>query len=252
MWLHMRIVPVLDLMHGVVVRGIGGRRHEYRPIVSRLTASSAPLDVAGAFQEEFGFKSLYLADLDAIGGESPAWAVYEALRRLGLALWVDAGVRDAAMARQLADTGIDRVVIGLETVRGLHELAKACHELGDRLVFSLDLKSGQPLGAISSWGTNEASKIAAHAVEAGVRRLLVLDLSQVGSNTGTGTEDLCRALSCRHPGLDVAAGGGIRDLADLRRLEVRGVSTALVASALHDGTLRREHLAALRSPLDGC
>jgi phosphoribosylformimino-5-aminoimidazole carboxamide ribotide isomerase len=252
MWLHMRIVPVLDLMHGVVVRGIGGRRHEYRPILSRLTASAAPGDVARTFREEFGFNLLYLADLEAIGGDSPAWAVYDALRRDGFALWVDAGIRDAVAACQLAEVGVDSVVIGLETVRGPHELARACHDLGNRVVFSLDLKSGQPLGALATWGSRDTNEIATRAIEAGVGRVLVLDLAQVGSGTGTGTEELCRTLSSRHPGLELAAGGGVRDLADLRRLAACGVSTTLVASALHDGRLCREHLAELRSPLDSC
>src|SRR5579872_5647704 len=47
----MRIVPVLDLLGGVVVRGVGGRRREYRPVVSRLTPSCDPLDVARAFAD---------------------------------------------------------------------------------------------------------------------------------------------------------------------------------------------------------
>ena len=33
----MRVIGVLDLKGGVVVRGVAGRRHEYRPIVSPLS-----------------------------------------------------------------------------------------------------------------------------------------------------------------------------------------------------------------------
>ena len=62
----MPILPVLDLKQGQVVRGIAGRREEYRPIVSKLTTSSRPLDVARAFREHFRFDELYVADLDAI------------------------------------------------------------------------------------------------------------------------------------------------------------------------------------------
>src|SRR5437660_464634 len=32
----MRVLPVLDLLGGQVVRGVGGQRHQYRPVVSRL------------------------------------------------------------------------------------------------------------------------------------------------------------------------------------------------------------------------
>jgi phosphoribosylformimino-5-aminoimidazole carboxamide ribotide isomerase len=252
MWLHMRIVPVLDLMHGVVVRGVGGRRDEYRPIVSQLVASVEPVSVARAFRGHFGFRTLYLADLDAIGGEQPAWTVYEALRQAGFGLWVDAGVSDVGKVRQLAAVGLESIVIGLETLRDAENLAAACHEFGERIVFSLDLKQRQPIAVAPDWRGLTAADIVSRAVDAGVRRLLVLDLAQVGSGSGTGTEVLCRALSAAYPNLNLAAGGGIRGLADLRRLATCGVSTALVASALHDGTLCHEHLAELRSPLDGC
>ncbi|HKI34254.1 MAG TPA: HisA/HisF-related TIM barrel protein [Gemmataceae bacterium] len=246
----MRIIPVLDVMGGVVVRGVGGRRHEYHPIVSRLTPACTPREVAAAFREHFGSSVLYLADLDAITGAQPALALYESLRREGFALWVDAGVRDAEGAQPIAAAGVEGIVIGLETVAGPGELARACGDLGSRVVFSLDLKGGEPLGNLSAW-RRDAQGIAAQAVAAGVRRLLVLDLLRVGEGSGFGTEKLCRALASDHPGVELAAGGGVRGVADLRRLRDCGVGTALVASALHDGTLRRQDLDELRAPLDG-
>jgi phosphoribosylformimino-5-aminoimidazole carboxamide ribotide isomerase len=246
----MRIIPVLDVMGGVVVRGIGGRRHEYRPVESRLTASTAPLGVARAFREHFGLGELYLADLDAIGGAGPAATQYEALRREGFALWVDAGVRDAGAARRMASLGVEGVVIGLETVRGPEELARACDDLGGRVVFSLDLKAGEPLGNRPAWRHQDARGIAAEAIAVGVRRLLVLDLFRVGEGGGLRTEALCAALVTEHRGVELAAGGGVRDVTDLRRLRGCGVGAALVASALHNGSLTRRDLDELRAPFD--
>ena len=49
----LRIIPVLDLQAGQVVRGIAGERQNYLPIVSRLTTSSRPLGIAQAFRAEF-------------------------------------------------------------------------------------------------------------------------------------------------------------------------------------------------------
>ena len=43
-----RLIPVLDLMNGKVVRAVGGRRDEYRPVVSTLTPSTEPVEVAMA------------------------------------------------------------------------------------------------------------------------------------------------------------------------------------------------------------
>jgi phosphoribosylformimino-5-aminoimidazole carboxamide ribotide isomerase len=234
----MRIVPVLDVTAGVVVRGIAGRRSEYRPIVSRLTTSTRPTDVAEAFRTHFGLNHLYLADLDAIAGAAPALDLYRDLWSRGFGLWVDAGVRDATDAQLLIDASLE-VVVGLETVRGpetLQQLVKRCGP--ERIIFSLDLKEGQPLGDVSAWREPEAEAIAAEVFALGVRRLIVLDLARVGVIGGTGTEALCQRLAAIHPEAELIAGGGVRGAADLRRLEECGVSSALVASALHDGHLQ--------------
>src|SRR5712691_3128794 len=99
----MRIIPVLDLKAGKVVRGIGGRREDYRPIASRLTPSCHPVDVAVAFRTHFGLAQLYLADLDAIAGALPDLATYGSLQSNGFRLWVDAGIHEAEMAGRLAE-----------------------------------------------------------------------------------------------------------------------------------------------------
>ena len=237
----MRILPVLDLLAGQVVRGVAGRRQEYRPVVSRLTPSSRPLDVARAFREHFGLAELYLADLDAIAGAEPAWAAYAALRADGFRLWVDAGVREPGRAGKLAAAEVEQIILGLETVAGPAVLAAAVTRWSrERVVFSLDLKGGVPLGDRSGWGRSNAEAVAAEAVAAGVGGLIVLDLARVGGGGGTGTEELCARLVAAHPQVAVIAGGGVRDAADLRRLRDCGVGAVLVASALHDGRLSRE------------
>src|SRR5436190_11036951 len=98
----MLILPVLDLKNGQVVRGLAGRRHEYQPIVSRLTASCCPVEVACAFRAHFALTELYVADLDAIEGAPPAVRVYTALRSEGFRVWIDAGVRSVANMAPLA------------------------------------------------------------------------------------------------------------------------------------------------------
>jgi phosphoribosylformimino-5-aminoimidazole carboxamide ribotide isomerase len=239
----MRIVPVLDLKGGQIVRGIGGRRDEYRPVVSGLIDSSAPVDVAAAFRDRLGLSELYVADLDAIAGASPARETYTALHALGCDLWVDAGLRVSGQAEALIAAGVARVVAGLETLDGPRELARLCERYRERVVFSLDLKEGRPLDNRSAWGTASAWEVASRAVERGASCVLVLDLARVGGGSGTGTEDLCRRLAGAYPGVEIAAGGGVRGPDDLRRLRTCGVRAVLVASALHDGRLTRTDLA---------
>jgi phosphoribosylformimino-5-aminoimidazole carboxamide ribotide isomerase len=238
-----RVIPVLDLKEGAVVHGVAGQRHEYAPFVTPLSSSSAPLDIARAFRQTFGLLELYVADLDAITKRTPALATYHQLHDAGCRVWVDAGIRNAAGAEAIAASGVSRLVIGLETVEGPSVIQELCRVYGsERVVFSLDLKAGKPLGDLSRWRGRDAWSIVTEAVACGVGAVIVLDLVRVGTGTGTGADDLCRHLATSYPNIEVVTGGGIRDQQDLLRLRDIGVSAALVATALHHGGLTRQDI----------
>ncbi|HUY36496.1 MAG TPA: HisA/HisF-related TIM barrel protein [Pirellulales bacterium] len=245
----MRVIPVIDLMKRLVVRGVAGRRDEYRPIQSPLCDDPSPLAVARALVERFAFQELYLADLDAIAGAEPAWDVYAQLADCGLDLWVDAGLSGPSSAKRLAEwTTSNRplaaVIAGLESLPDAGALRAMVERVGpERLVFSLDLKAAAPLTMAPAWREHDADAIASLAGEAGVRRLIVLDLSRVGTGTGAGTESLCRRLRRLDADWEITAGGGVRGRADIAALADAGCDAALVASALHDGRLTPDDMA---------
>lgn len=234
---RMQILPVLDIQQGQVVRGVGGRRHEYRPIVSKWTQSTQPLALAQAMRHAYGFKRFYLADLDAIGGAPLSAELYATLLERGFELAVDAGMRGTEDGRRLLECGV-HCVVGLESVSGPETLRELlAHSNPNQVIFSLDLKHGEPLGNLSGWRAPDVWSIVQQAMEIGLRRLIVLDLARVGEGQGVGTEDLCRRVKESFPHVELIAGGGVRGLEDLRTLEACGVDWALVASALHDGRL---------------
>lgn len=244
------ILPVLDLMQGQIVRGVAGQRDAYRPIESTLVCSSDPLAVAQAFRSHFGFTEFYLADLDAIQHGQPALGVYRALQNDGFRLWIDAGLRTSqdATLTALLEADVASIIVGSESVAGPEELQRIV-ELAhaDRVVFSLDLKAGQPLGRTDLWPPGDAWSIAEHAISAlGIRRLIVLDLACVGVGAGIGTEALCIRLKQTFPAIELIAGGGVRNSDDVFRLLVLGIDRVLVASALHDGRLTAYDLRSLQ------
>ncbi len=245
----MRIIPVIDLLGGVVVRGVAGNRESYRPIESRLACDVSPEDVARAIHERFRLDTFYVADLDAIAGAEPAWDIYWGLAPSAASLWIDAGLADSARAHRLAGFvatfgGESRVICGLESLPDAGSLAEFIAIVGaERLVFSLDLKQGRPLSTISAWREAGAEEIAAEALEAGVRRMIVLDLAQVGVYGGAGALRLCETIRGLDPGLELITGGGVRSLADIQTLANVGCDAVLVASALHDGRITPGDLA---------
>ena len=237
----MNIIPVIDLKAGLVVRGVAGRREEYRPIVSQLVSEPSPQAVAQALAQQFGFQDVYIADLDAIGGKPPSLRAYREIMACGLTPWIDAGVATVEAAQSLLDLG--KIIVGLETLKSdaeLRRIVDACS--GERVIFSLDLKGGRPITSIDAWREASPDEIADRAIQSGVRRLIVLDLADVGVGQGTGTLELVERLHARHPQVEITAGGGVRGIYDLRRLATAGCSSALVASALHDGRLTPEEV----------
>ena len=242
---EMQLLPVVDIQNGIVVRGVAGQRARYQPIESCLTGSHEVVAVAEAIRNAFGLHQLYVADLDAIQHNRPHLAMYAALSRCGFSISVDAGLRDTARADELLDAGANSVIAGLETIPGFDLLQELVSRFGqERVVFSLDLHAGSPIYS-TTWGNRrpgEAPAIAAGAFEAGIRRMIVLDLAAVGSGGGLATLPLCRELRHRFPAMELTTGGGVRGVNDLRELEATGVDAALVASALHNGAITPSHL----------
>ncbi|MGH8753896.1 MAG: HisA/HisF-related TIM barrel protein, partial [Burkholderiales bacterium] len=142
----MKIIPVLDLMQGQVVRAMGGERKRYRPVESGLCAGSNALDIACALLELYPFPALYVADLDAIQKNGSNAAVIEKLyqRFPRLELWVDSGIGDVSGFAAWQEQRIGHAVIGSESFPETALLSAVCAS-GDALypLLSLDFKGAR-------------------------------------------------------------------------------------------------------------
>lgn len=246
----MKIIPVLDILNQTVVRGIAGQRETYQPIQSGLTRSSNPVEIARALRDEFDFHEFYVADLDAIQQQRLNLELYQGLLEAGFTFLLDCGLHFAADSQPLTKMKGITLVAGLETLESPQELKQLVQNWGAAsTVFSLDLKQGKPVRNRSSdnlFATiNDPLEIAELSIQQGVNQMILLDLANVGTGLGTGTETLCRTLRNRHPALKLITGGGIRSLDDLQAQAEQGADAVLVASALHDGRLEREAVRSL-------
>ena len=145
----MEIIPVIDLKRGQVVRARLGRREEYRPIETPLSATSDPIDVARGLLSLFPFATLYIADLDAIesaGSNDEAIALIRAALP-DLSLWVDNGMDQAGAARRWLAAGWGSLVIGSESQKDPQLLGALADE--SRVVLSLDFRGDAFQGAPS-------------------------------------------------------------------------------------------------------
>ena len=240
----MRVIPVIDLKGGVAVHAVRGDRERYRPLRSRIAAGPDPVHLTRAVRERFGVDELYVADLDAIGGGAGSADVVAALAREARVM-VDAGTAAATAVAQLLELGVARVVIGTESLPGAEAFRRLRAALPDApLVLSLDLRGGRLLSPDPALSGLAAVDALARLADAGAREAIVLDLTRVGSGAGPDVA-LLGELHARFPDVELLAGGGVRDAADLRALAGAGTSGALVATALHGGAIEADELRAL-------
>jgi phosphoribosylformimino-5-aminoimidazole carboxamide ribotide isomerase len=230
----LRIIPVLDLKGGEVVRAERGQRDAYKPIVTPLSESPDAVSVARGLRTLFPFPAFYIADLDAIEGSAPN---SEATARLSAMhdapeLWLDAGIADADTLTAALAQPLLRPVLGSESQRD-DILLRRFRDHPD-LILSLDFFGdgfrGPPalLDQPDLWPSE----------------VIVMTLARVGAAEGP---DLARLaeIKRRAGNRSVIAAGGVRDAADLRALSSLGIAAALVATSLHNGTLSPAQLASL-------
>jgi phosphoribosylformimino-5-aminoimidazole carboxamide ribotide isomerase len=162
---------------------------------------------------------------------------------------VEAGSAGAAAALDLLAMGVDRVVVGLETLRRMEDLAAVVAATGqERVIFGLDLHLGRPMLHPANRGRERtAEDIAARAVAAGARTLLVLDVGRVGTAGGVDL-GLLEALRRAFPSERLLAGGGVADRRDLDRIRDAGCDGVLLATALHAGRIGAADVLAIAVP----
>jgi phosphoribosylformimino-5-aminoimidazole carboxamide ribotide isomerase len=234
------VLGVVDVRNGLAVRARGGRRDEYAPI-GRVAGEVIPLGdavaLARTYVERLEVSGLYVADLDAIEGRAPHDAVTRTIASIGAPLWLDAGIASVDDARRALDVGATRLIVGLETLPSFQVLELIGREAGaDRVVFSLDLRDGQPIATAPSLAQQRPEDLLARAVDAGAGAAIVLDLACVGTSQGLDLQLIGR-LKAVSRSVRLFAGGGVRGIQDLERLRSAGCDGALVASALLDGQL---------------
>jgi phosphoribosylformimino-5-aminoimidazole carboxamide ribotide isomerase len=242
----MRVVPVIDLKDGTAVHAVRGERERYRPVRSVIAGEEGdPLALARAFRSQLGLDELYVADLDAISGGAPHHSALLAALTREARVMVDAGVSETARARALLDLGAHRVIVGTETLSGSAALDGLLADVHGAVILSVDLREGRALSPDPQLAELPALDAVARLHRAGLREAIVLDLARVGSGAGPDVA-LIAEIHVAFPDLELLAGGGVRDVEDLRALDAAGAAGALVATALHSGVIGPRELAELR------
>jgi phosphoribosylformimino-5-aminoimidazole carboxamide ribotide isomerase len=186
-----------------------------------------------------GAEELHLVDLD--GAETGLFLNIDLLadvaREVGVPCRLAGGVSRIDEARRAIDRGFAGVLFS-SAVFGDDELLRDVASFGDRAIVEIEAEAGflAPRGGDASLvtvATGRGALAAARAAQiAGVRALYLIDLTSEARLSGPplALVDTVRAVVGQRVALH--AGGGVRDLDDVRALASRGVASVVIGRAL--------------------
>jgi phosphoribosylformimino-5-aminoimidazole carboxamide ribotide isomerase len=205
-------------------------------VQSRLCEGADAETVVDALLRLHPFRSLYVADLDAIQRQG---SNLDTLKRIcrrfpDLDLWVDSGIADERGLDAWLRANVGRAVIGSESLLDAEFMSLARKRCGESSpVLSLDF-IGEDFKGPEALLTDPGRYWP--------ERVLAMNLRRVGSDAGPDLA-LIATLAAKAPACEVYAAGGIRSIDDLERAAAAGAAGALIATALHNGRLGPAHLA---------
>jgi len=189
-----------------------------------------------------GARELHLVDLDGaeIGLFTNLEVLADAARASGVPCRLAGGVSRVAEAQDAIERGFAGVLFS-SAVFGDDDLLREIGRLGDRAIVEIEAKDGflAPRGGdreLVAVATGRGALASARAaLIAGVRALYLIELGGEGRLSGPPLVliDAIRAIVGSRVALH--AGGGVRELADIRALASRGVASVVIGRAFREG-----------------
>ncbi|MBN2110041.1 MAG: phosphoribosylformimino-5-aminoimidazole carboxamide ribotide isomerase [Methanosarcinaceae archaeon] len=230
-----RILLVLDIFNRTVVHAQGGNRHEYKPIhfSSRICNSSDPIKVVETIRP----REVYIADLNIledIGKREKNFELIEQIARRAKTM-IDPGISSLSETYDILEIA-QTVVLGTETA-SLDTIREVAAAHPGRVVVSIDKKHGRILTRDPQM-PDDPFEIVSILNELELQDIIILDLDRVGTSSGVDSQLLSKIVSIsKH---SVLLGGGVRNVEDIETLEKTGLKGAIVATALHNGSIPLE------------
>ena len=230
----MDLYPAIDLRGGKVVQLVQG------DFDREAVHGDDPVEVALAFQAA-GVPWIHMVDLDAArtGEAHNRDLIGDVCSAVSVPVQAGGGVRTVRAARELAEAGVARVVMGTAAVRDpalVQKIARA-----QPVALGLDVRGREV--SIKGWTEGSGLDIAdalSELSDRGATAVVVTQIQGEGLLAGPDVEGLAELLALTD--LDVIASGGVgtlEHLVDLARLERDGrrLAGAIVGTAIYEGHL---------------
>jgi phosphoribosylformimino-5-aminoimidazole carboxamide ribotide isomerase len=227
----MYIIPAIDLLKGKCVRLIQGEYHR------QITYQDDPVKQAREFSSA-GAEWLHIVDLDGAKlGRPINTDTISAIAALGkFKIEVGGGIRGEASIKQLLEIGTERVIIGTKAVNDFEWFSEMAEKFSGKMVLGLDARGSKV--ATHGWTQDSPRQLLEFAAEAAklpLAAIIYTDITKDGMMTGPNlerTKALVQAVQT-----PVIASGGVKEIADIKKLAQLEVEAVIVGRSLYEGTL---------------
>lgn len=229
----MIVIPAIDIYRGNVVRLRQGDPAQC------TVYSNDPVAVAKDWQSQ-GAKLLHVVDLSAAFSQGDNRSIIkEIVAAVDIDVQVGGGVRQAAIAQELLDWGVKRIVVGTKAVDEtcLDEMIEAVGP--EHLAIGIDVAEGNL--AIEGWQMKtdiKAIDFIKFLQLKGIEWVIYTDISRDGMLSGMDIGQI-QALEAFN-NINIIASGGIANLKDIENLKENApfVWGVITGKALYEGAIR--------------
>jgi phosphoribosylformimino-5-aminoimidazole carboxamide ribotide isomerase len=225
------LYPAIDIRDGRAVRLMQG---DYE----RETRYDDDPVVAARRWADGGARWLHVVDLDGAQAGEPV--NLEHVRRIVAAVSVPVqlggGLRDSKKVEEAISSGAERVVLGTAAVRDPDLAAAIAAAHGERVVVSVDARSGR----VAAEGWTEESEMATTDVvaalsERGIRRFVYTPVDVDGLMQGPDLDSLRQVAGATDGELIYSGGvGSLDDLRSIGALDLENLGGVIVGRALYE------------------
>jgi len=227
----MYIIPAIDLLKGKCVRLIQGEYHR------QISYQDDPVKQAREFSSA-GAEWLHIVDLDGARlGRPINIDTISAITALGkFKIEVGGGIRSEASVKQLLEIVAERVIIGTKAVNDFEWFSEMAEKFSGKITLGLDARGSKV--ATHGWTQDSPRQLLEFASEAAklpLAAIIYTDITKDGMMTGPNlerTKALVQAVQT-----PVIASGGVREIADIKKLAQLEVEAAIIGRSLYEGTL---------------
>ncbi|MDX1629397.1 MAG: 1-(5-phosphoribosyl)-5-[(5-phosphoribosylamino)methylideneamino]imidazole-4-carboxamide isomerase [Fulvivirga sp.] len=237
----MKIIPAIDIINGQCVRLTQGDYNQ------KKVYHEDPLTIAKKY-EDAGLKYLHLVDLDgAKKGKIVNKNILEAIAsQTSLQVDFGGGIKTDDDIDAAFDYGASQVTCGSIAVKNPVKVLQWADKYGtDKLIIGADVK-GRKI-AVQGW-TEETTLAIEDLLHKylgdGFEHVICTDIATDGMLTGPNFE-LYNDLIEIFPAIQLIASGGISSIEDLKKLEIMGLSGAIIGKAIYENKISLEELQSL-------